>query len=54
LFDRDRDRRVQKRPHKKYRKYDLSSQWPALSILVRTLMDATVMVTLPNHNKHCI
>jgi DNA mismatch repair ATPase MutS len=26
LFDRDRDRRVQKRPHKKYRKYDLSSQ----------------------------
>jgi hypothetical protein len=54
ILKRDRDRRVHKRPHKNDRKYDFSSKWQFLSILVRTLMDATVTVTLQNQKKHCI
>ena len=51
---RDRDRRVHERPHKNDRQWDIIPKFPILSIFVRTLRDATVMVTLPNHKKDCI
>jgi hypothetical protein len=52
IMKRDRDRRVQKRPHKKHRQCDSLSLRSSLSILVRTLMDATVTVTFQNQKKH--
>ncbi len=42
---------VQKRPHKNHRQRDALSLQLSLSILVRTLLDATV--TLQNQKKHC-
>jgi hypothetical protein len=53
ILERDRDRRIQKRPHKDHLQCDPFSLRPPLSILVRTLLDATVTVTLQNQKKHC-
>jgi hypothetical protein len=54
ILKRGGDRRVQKRPRKNHRQRDSLSLRPSLSILVRTLLDATVTVTLQNQKKHCI
>jgi hypothetical protein len=53
IFKRDRDRRVQKRPRKNHHQRDFLSLRPSLSIFVRTLLDATVTVTLQNQKKQC-
>jgi hypothetical protein len=46
---RDCDRRVHLGPRKNDRQQDFLLKSSSLGILVRTLMDATVTVTLPNH-----
>jgi hypothetical protein len=53
ILKRDRDRRIQKRPHKNHRQRDSLSLRPSLSILLRTLLDGTVTITLQNQKKHC-
>jgi hypothetical protein len=52
ILKRDRDRCVHERSHKNDRQCDILSLSSSLSILVKTLMDATVTVTLQNHKKH--
>jgi hypothetical protein len=51
FWKRDRDRRVQKRPHKNNLQCDSLSLRPSLSIFVRTILDATVTVTLQNQKE---
>jgi hypothetical protein len=53
IMKRDHDRRNQKRPHKNHHQSDSLSLRPSLSIFLRTLLDATVTVTLQNQKKHC-
>jgi hypothetical protein len=50
---RDCDRRVHLRPHKNDRQQDFLLKSSLLGILVRKLMDATVIVTFSNHKKLC-
>ena len=54
ILKRDRDGRDQTESHKNHRQRESLSFRPSLSILVRTLIDATVTVTLQNQEKHCI